>query len=254
MLWRILLVLLVLFGTVGTPHAQTGMVTFTFDDGALNQYTHGYTVMRKYGLPGTLFVVSGGADAGSDGTEPFYMGWDQIREMSASGWEIGAHAHSIPHPDLTTLSDVELFNELAYSKRRIAEELMVVPKIFASPFGEFTDQVVNEVQLYYLAHFRAWGGSEGYNSLNVENSYDISRYDVSHEHTSEDVCTAITRAGAEGFWLVLMFHQIVDQEPSPYQVSLQTFEDIVRCTQNLQHEGIVRVVNPTQALNLEETM
>ena len=37
-------------------------VSFTFDDGRRDNFTYAYPVMKKYGIPGTLFCTTGYID------------------------------------------------------------------------------------------------------------------------------------------------------------------------------------------------
>lgn len=247
---RGLLLLLCLFTLMrGEVVAQAGVVTFTYDDASLTQYTNAFRIMQEYSLPGTLFVISGGVDAGTVGSEPFHMTWDNVREMSAAGWEIGAHTHSVPHPDLTTLDDKQLSSELSFSKRRITQELGTVPTVFASPFGEFDARVIAEIKDHYTFHVRAWGGNNGFNSLTAEDVYALGRTEVRSTDTASYICDAIARAGSERLWLILMMHQVVTHDPEEYQVSVQTFTDIIGCTRMLRDQGIIQVQTIEDTLN-----
>ena len=81
----------------------------TFDDGFDSVRTHAAPILDELGLPATVFVPTdwpGRSDALA-GIEhwadtPFAhelqaMSWDELRALSARGWEIGAHTCSHPH-------------------------------------------------------------------------------------------------------------------------------------------------------------
>lgn len=48
--------------TLAKPDSAPGLVTFTFDDATRSQYTLGLPIAQELGIPGTLFVVTEGAD------------------------------------------------------------------------------------------------------------------------------------------------------------------------------------------------
>src|SRR5580765_3263173 len=68
------------------------IVAVTFDDGFRNFYTHAFPLLSKYACKATLFVPSGlvGAQSSRLGPEPF-MTWNEIREVSRNGVQIGSH-------------------------------------------------------------------------------------------------------------------------------------------------------------------
>jgi peptidoglycan/xylan/chitin deacetylase (PgdA/CDA1 family) len=75
-----------------------------------------------------------------------YLTWDQVRELSQSGVEFGAHTAS--HPILTRISIEQVREELEKSKKRIEEEIKKPVISFAYPNGQggdFSPQVIDAV-------------------------------------------------------------------------------------------------------------
>ena len=74
-------------------------VVYTFDDGLLDQYTHAYPMFKEAGLKATFFVIAGkvgdpnGYRSKAERNTPL-MTWEQIKEMSDGGMEIGSHSFS----------------------------------------------------------------------------------------------------------------------------------------------------------------
>lgn len=66
-------------------------ISFTYDDGCPNQYKTVVPMMNKYNLRGTFYTVTTWAENNTA------IGWDQLREMAASGHEIGSH--TLTHPN-----------------------------------------------------------------------------------------------------------------------------------------------------------
>ncbi len=136
------------------PRKAEKLLVVTFDDGYISTLTKAAPILDRLGVPGTLFVPSDyigrpepmcwkGIDHWSDGPhrdelEP--LTWDQVRELAAAGWEIGAH--SVSHPHLTQIGDEELSRELTASKEKIEAELGRPCTTVAYPYGDVDDRVV----------------------------------------------------------------------------------------------------------------
>lgn len=116
-------------------------VIITFDDNDITVYTEAYPIMREFGLTGTNYLV--GNRLGSDG----FMSIDQLKELSAAGWEVGSH--SMTHVDLTQTGELEW--ELVQSKANLENKLGVNVETFAYPFGSFSAEIINEVSKIYSA-------------------------------------------------------------------------------------------------------
>jgi len=90
-----------------------------------------------------------------------YMSWDQVREISQNGIEIGSHTESHPILTSTTLSQVE--TELVRSKQKIEHEIKRTVIGFAYPNGreaDFSSDVKRLVrQAGYEVAFSLAGGS-----------------------------------------------------------------------------------------------
>ncbi|HXH98261.1 MAG TPA: polysaccharide deacetylase family protein, partial [Gaiellaceae bacterium] len=92
-----------------------------------------------------LFAVTasvGGTAEWLDGVE--LAGWDDLRRLASRGVIVGAHTRSHPH-DLTALSDRELENEVAGSRRDLAAALGEPPALFAYPHGRLDARVRGRV-------------------------------------------------------------------------------------------------------------
>ena len=96
--------------------------------------------------------------------------WDQAREMSDAGVEIGAH--TVTHPLLSYEDDASVERELKVCKQTLEEKLGREVRAFAYPNGDWNDRVRDQVAaLGYRCAFTtrpAWHHRE-------ENRYTISR-------------------------------------------------------------------------------
>jgi len=71
-------------------------------------------------------------------TEFRSVSWDQIREISGQGIEIGAHG--VNHERLTAISDEAARFEIVESKRVLESRIQIDVRSFAYPFGGVEDQ------------------------------------------------------------------------------------------------------------------
>jgi peptidoglycan/xylan/chitin deacetylase (PgdA/CDA1 family) len=135
-----------------TPRAPT--VVVTFDDAYRSVIALAAPILARLGLPGTVFAVT--AHVGSErpmawpGIEQWSvgpwahelvpMGADELRRLTAEGWEVGSHTHT--HPHMTELDDVALREELEVSREACAELVGTPCTALAYPFGDHDDRVV----------------------------------------------------------------------------------------------------------------
>lgn len=115
-------------------------LAITFDDGYADNFEYAAPVLERYRLPATFFVVSDWM-----GTQTVawwdrarhqaqsWMTWDQVRDLQARGFEIGAHTRT--HIDLGAAREPEAREEIAGSRRRLEEELGAKVQSFAYPYG-----------------------------------------------------------------------------------------------------------------------
>ncbi len=109
-------------------------VALTFDDGYMDAYTTALPILQRHGFVATFYIVSGFVG------QPGYMGWAELRALRDTGMELGAH--SVTHPDLTTLGLEELRAQVGQSRAALTAELGQPVVSFCYPGGRFSDTVV----------------------------------------------------------------------------------------------------------------
>jgi peptidoglycan/xylan/chitin deacetylase (PgdA/CDA1 family) len=110
----------------GGPGLPAKPIVLTFDDGYLSQDTHAKPALRALGWPGVLYLE--GKNLGPGGLTK-----RQVEGMVAAGWEVGAH--TLTHPDLTTVGDATLRREVAGSRALLRRRLGVPVTAFCYPAG-----------------------------------------------------------------------------------------------------------------------
>jgi peptidoglycan/xylan/chitin deacetylase (PgdA/CDA1 family) len=123
-----------------------GGVAITFDDGFQNFYEHAFPVLSQYGLPATVFVVTGACGSSNDWAgQPDYiprlplMGWSQLKEIAAAGIELGAH--TVTHPHLSALAAAKIEEEFDRCRHDIEQHTGKAVTTAAYPYGDSNEVV-----------------------------------------------------------------------------------------------------------------
>lgn len=131
---------------LAAEHGERSLV-ITFDDAFRSVLECGLPVLRRLGVPATLFVPTDFASEATlmtwstlgrwVGTEHEHelrcMSWQEVRRVAAEGWEIGSHTCS--HPRLPRLNEAEASVELRQSRQVCEEQLQRPCTTLAYPFG-----------------------------------------------------------------------------------------------------------------------
>jgi peptidoglycan/xylan/chitin deacetylase (PgdA/CDA1 family) len=111
-------------------------IVISFDDGYHSHYTNALPILRSQGWPG---VENLEVNQTQQDLTP-----DEVKALIAAGWEVDAH--TISHPDLTTLDDAQLQQEVAGSRTQIRQQYGVGVNFFCYPAGRFDDRVIAAVK------------------------------------------------------------------------------------------------------------
>lgn len=111
----------------GSSIQGEGAVCLTFDDGWRGNYLHAYPVLQEHGLKATFFIATDLIG------KPFYMTWEDIKEMAASGMSI--QSHTVTHRPLAHMGEGRVLFELSESKRVIEERLGQEVRHLSLPHG-----------------------------------------------------------------------------------------------------------------------
>jgi len=129
---------------VGTVSPRT--VVITIDDGYRDNHAIAYPILRRFGYPATVFMVSGRIggvnDWDDEGELPgrSLLGRHELRELVAGGIAVGAHTRT--HPSLPAVDAETATAEIAGSKTELEAELGAAVDLFAYPYGRYDEQAV----------------------------------------------------------------------------------------------------------------
>ncbi|MDA2804769.1 polysaccharide deacetylase family protein [Nocardiopsis suaedae] len=115
--------------SVDCTRADTKCVALTFDDGPGARTPELLDTLAEYDAPATFFQTGRTIDRYPE----------TVRRAYAEGHEIGNH--TIDHPDLTTLDEAGVREELAPVNEQIRRETGSVPVLMRPPYGATNDTV-----------------------------------------------------------------------------------------------------------------
>jgi len=106
----------------------------TFDDGYADFYTQAFPALNRHGFTATVFLPTGyigkvpvrfkGKDC---------LTWGEVKELSKCGISFGSH--TVTHPQLSTLDERSVKDEIVNSKRTIEDNLGESVDSFSYPFA-----------------------------------------------------------------------------------------------------------------------
>lgn len=159
-----------------------GLVGLTFDDGYKDFIHNAAPILEKFGFSATVFVIGG--LIGKENSWKHHLGEqpamrlldsDEVREAAERGMEVGAH--TMTHPHLTGLAPEDLEEEVAGSRRLLADLLGEEVEGFCYPYGSIDAAAVEAVRLA--------GFSYGCAVIEraTEDGFDLPRRPVSERDT-----------------------------------------------------------------------
>jgi peptidoglycan/xylan/chitin deacetylase (PgdA/CDA1 family) len=119
-------------------------LVITIDDGYESVYREAFPILREHAMTATVFVTTGDR-IGRDPSDRFprvegqpMVSWSELGEMVAAGFSVGAH--TLTHPDLTSLPVSKAETEIVSSKAILEDRLGVGVRSFAYPHGKYDRQ------------------------------------------------------------------------------------------------------------------
>jgi peptidoglycan/xylan/chitin deacetylase (PgdA/CDA1 family) len=144
-------------------------VVITFDDGAEDNFTNAFPVLKRYNMTATIFLITGYV-----GEEKGYLNWDQVRLMQANGIKFGGHTRNNVY--LPSVKDeTVLWTEIAGPKVDIKANTGKEIGYFCYPMGGFNEKVKEIVK--QAGYKGACTTNRGYDRKNLD-VYELNRVKI----------------------------------------------------------------------------
>lgn len=215
-----------------TPDRQA-LVTLSFDDAGQTVYDTAFPILSAKGIPATFYFITQFLD------DPWAA---QLKDLEDHGWEIGSHSKT--HPDLTTLNQAELVEELQQSKASLEAAGLTVTG-FAYPYGigAAKPDVLNEIKRNY---------SYARSVTTGENTPIIRQYALYAQaaNSSTSVATMkgwVDTAIEDKSWLVIVLHNI-DDKGDPYSTPPADLLELAHYIKDKVDAGEVRAVTAREGM------
>lgn len=236
------------FGGVSAfDESNEGIVTFTFDDGAVSQYTEGRKKLNEYGYPATAYVIRGREN------ESYAMSIDQMTELQDfNGWDIAGHGGT----NLTTFSESEVETELLATKNWLLKNnFSKGADHYALPYGAFDEHTVLPlVKKYFTSNKTIFIGLDE-ETLPPNNQNKLRPVYITNETATSSIYTQIDNCKKNNLWCILTFHKIVPIEDvdTSTEYSISDFAYIVDYinTSGIKVKTVSDVINTNNFNNLE---
>jgi len=190
----------------GIKHGQQfarNTVVLEFDDGYEDNYTYAFPVLKKYGFPAMVFLISDVV-----GT-PGFLTWDEIKEMEKYGFLAGSH--TCHHVYLPKASLIRARDEIVNSKKVIEEHLGHPIEYICYPSGGFNHEIKRLV--------REAGYKAGMTTNRGKDRFDADLYELKRIHmsnTDDEYSGIILWAKLSGYYN--LFRKLKDNEKLPEKI------------------------------------
>lgn len=186
---------------------KKAIVSLTFDDGSKNQFQYGMPMLTKLNIPATFYLITGAIDNNTKG----YLQSDNL-----GLFEFGSH--TVTHPDLIKIGNVEASKELVISSSCLKDCYGTQAGLTMSyPWGIYNKNLEQLVKKTYLA---ARSTYPGYNSLVNMDLYALHTKNFDSGTQAKTAKEWVDYAIQNNLWLVEMLHGIEKIGYSPIDTTV----------------------------------
>lgn len=189
---------------------RNGVVSIAFDDGWESSYENGLPILNEHGYKASFYILSNFFD------DMQYMSVAQVKSLQSQGHHIGSH--TVSHPHLTELEQADMQLEVTGSQKQLEAKLGPI-KDFASPYGDYDDDVLNEIKQHYNSHRTV---AIGINTFENFNPYQLKSPNIQVNTPEDDIVALLKQAKENNGWLILTYHEINDSGRE-YSVTKEQF-------------------------------
>ena len=205
-----------LAGGASSGAATTTVVTLTFDNNTISEFTLGYTqALQPHGVPATFYVNSG-----TIGGSKNFISWAQLATLAAAGNEIGGKTVD-GKVNLKTTTDLQTKIDEVCNDRQALIQHGFSPTSFAYPSGASDATAEGIVRNCGYGNARSGGGVSPTGALYAETrppkDYFATRpYGPSGQVTLANLEAVVTGANAHGGgWDQVVISKVCSQAQDP---------------------------------------
>jgi peptidoglycan/xylan/chitin deacetylase (PgdA/CDA1 family) len=122
-----------------------GIVSISFDDGRISQFTNAYPILTTKGIKATFYVIPSRIDSSDD-----YMTTANLDSLNANGHDVSSHTFSHLQLDTVTSSTM-LEGQIRYAYSWLKNRGYAGARFFAYPWGAYSVPAAKIVNRYHNA-------------------------------------------------------------------------------------------------------
>ena len=168
-------------------------IIITFDDGYQDFYTHAVPILKSRGLTATEFLPTGKIgtneenrqDNSWDSHEAAYptkhLIWKEVKDFIKDGFQVGSH--TVTHPDLSSISDDQIKQELARSRSDFQDKLGLQVELFSYPGGSGAANPAIQSDVQEAGYRAAVTTFKGYANTATSTIYSLPRLIITEQNS-----------------------------------------------------------------------
>jgi peptidoglycan/xylan/chitin deacetylase (PgdA/CDA1 family) len=184
------------------------LVSLTFDDSWLSDYSQVLPILSQHQVPATHYVITNSVGTSNR------LDLTMLSELQNRGHEIASHTTT--HTDLTSLAPNVLATELSASKQYLESHGLGPILNFASPQGLYKTAVLSAIRPIYQSHRTV---DVGYNAKDDLDPYRLRCQNMLASTTTSDVAAWAARAASDRSWLIITYHDVAAMGGSIYSTT-----------------------------------
>ena len=216
----IVLIILISLSWQLTVQAEYNLI-LNFDDGYRGVYTNAFTIMKKYEIPGVVFIPTAFVN------QDKHINLSQLHDLIDHSWEIGSH--TVHHPNLLQLTPPGIEKEILKSKNFLYDNKLITKNYasFCSPMSKWNDTISDIVSKNYQI-----ARSNKLMNLKINQEIDANIKVVLKTTTLVSLKNWIIKSSKENIPLILVFHDISKEADHLYNFSPHKFSKLIRYIDN----------------------
>lgn len=210
------------------------LISIAFDDGWVSSYLNGASILEKYNLRGTFYVVPNliGREA--------YMNEVQLGDLLTRGHHLGSHTFS--HQDLSTINSTRISDELDKANQYLTQKFNLSQIDLASPYGKIDSVGLTLAKNKQRSHR---GTRAGINTKQNFTSHNLRTLFIDKEKTTSELSRQLKLIKDYNGWLIVVYHQI-EPNDSFFAIDPDVFEQQI----DLISRSGIKVAPVNQVLDL----